>query len=149
MIAPWTETAQRYWDRRGRLNLWSGVLAHQALAHNVEEARKNSEAESAHVRRTQWGETGGDTTEGADVMGTTILGDVQTQPPVIVTGGGTAGSFLKTAAALLLGASVPTAFAAGWLLNKPETVVEPGDDIRLGLGKLEDYLRAPTDGGTP
>lgn len=143
MATEWTEQARKYWDKRGRLNLWAGVLGHQALANHVEEQRRNSEAEAAHVRRAAWGAA--DNQQEGEAVGPTILGDVQTSPPVIITGGGGGSGILKTAAALLLGASVPSAFAAGWLLHQTPEAVETEADLSLGLGKIEDYLNPSAD----
>ncbi len=137
-----TDRVTKYWDRMGKLNLWAGTMANQSLQDHVNEQRKNQAAEGAFVRRALWksDETG---MQDASDMGDTILGDVTHPTPVIVAGQQNGGSFLKAAAAVLLGAAVPSSFVAGWLLKEaPEAVEAVDESVSLGLGKLEEYLRA-------
>ena len=82
----------------------------------------------------------------------TILGDVTNPTPIVITGNQSGGSdILKGLAFAALGAAVPGAGLAGYLLSNantapatPAPIVQPADpqqDFSVGLGKLEDYLK--------
>lgn len=60
-----------YLKKRGRLELWSGILANLSMKRADAERAANSEAEAAHVRRTVWGSN-----VGGEKMQDTYLGDV-------------------------------------------------------------------------
>lgn len=83
--ASWPERTVRYFDRKGRLELATGLVGLRSLKAAQEEQQRNREAESASVRRSVWGATGNPPAQG-DEMGD-ILGDVTTthnvypQPP--------------------------------------------------------------------
>lgn len=65
-----------YLTKQGRLKQWGGLLGLQSLQRAEQELAANREAESAHVRRTMWGESApavGNVSE--EPMGDTTLGD--------------------------------------------------------------------------
>lgn len=135
-----------YIQRRGKLELLTGVIGAQSLAAHNNEIEKNREAESAHVRRELWGDTGNETETG-DEMQQTILGDVTNPTPVVISGNNGSG-IAGTLATLALGAALGGGgIAAGWLLNKAPDVIDKvapvindNERVDIGLGKLEDYL---------
>lgn len=100
------------------------------------EAKKNTQAENAHARKTAWGY---ETKQEAEEMGDTILGDIfATQQQAPQKNG------LSTLAAVLLGLSVPTAGIAGYLFANRETKPDVQSEFKdatskIGLGKIEDY----------
>lgn len=69
----WKSRMEKYLDRRGRLELWTGLIGAKSLQRADDEHHKNREAESAYVRGKVWGQ--GQSSED-DEMGDTILGDV-------------------------------------------------------------------------
>lgn len=143
----------KYWNARGKLKLWSGILANQSLQHFQAEQAKNQAAEAAAVRKAAWGDAGGTGSEGEDVGGNTILGDVTQAPPVIIAGNqsGSGSGLVKALAAMAIGAAIPGAGLAGYLvpklLEKATSAPIPapsfdGEKVDLGLGRIEDFLRA-------
>ena len=156
------EKATRYFDRLGRLNLWSGIAGMKQIEAEQESHRKNREAEEQFVRKTAWGydetesgpaESGGQTQTNneADGMGHTILGDIQNPAPIVITQPSQPQQPTASAASWLLpailGAAIPTgmggAALATYMLNRPsQTPTEYVDEsVSMGLGQIEDYLR--------
>jgi hypothetical protein len=150
--AKFADRVESYWQKMGRLKLWSGVLGMRALEQTQQETQKNREAESRWARRNLWQEgcQPGQASQGqGDEMGHTFLGDVlmpQQQPPQQQGSG-----IGKVLAGAALGASllgVPGAGIAGYLLSQmnqqketPSTspaVVNDGETVDLGLKKIED-----------
>lgn len=150
-----SEMAAKYFDRMGRINLWSGIAGMRHMEAEQDSHRKNREAEEQYVRKTAWGydepNNEADSSE-ADKMGNTILGDVQQTPPVIVT---QAAPPAQPAAhwllPLVLGAMVPGGVGAGalatYLATRPQQPQTPtateyvDESTSIGLGRIEDYLR--------
>jgi len=127
----------------------------RSLAAAQAEQQRNREAESAHVRRTVWGESGAATTEadtGEEDMANTILGDV-THPAPIIMPPPQQSSPVATAALMMLGLAAGGAAggAAGYLLAgkqpEPAETAEPvsleDGTVSIGLGRIEDYLGKP------
>jgi hypothetical protein len=158
-IQPTTESSSspvqkvvNYLNRKGKLELWSGVLANQMIQDHRNEQRKNQAAEGAFVRRQVWGEKPGQSIE--DDMGTTILGDVTNPTPIVINSQPQqSGSALKTLAILAAGALIPGAGIAGYFasqLLKPtttETTAPEDQTLDLGLLRFEDL--EPKEGTKP
>jgi hypothetical protein len=123
MNSPQTqETPQQkvvnYLNRKGKLELWSGVLANQMIQDHQTEQRKNQEAEGAFVRRQIWGESAQETSED-DMHTQTILGDVNHPAPIVIAGQQPSGSSLaKVLAGLAIGTLIPTAGIGGFAISK-------------------------------
>ena len=136
----WKTTLQGIGKKRGLLELWTATIGTSALEKHAAAGQKNRDAEDAYARRQLWDDNA--TVEGDD-MTQTILGDVTNPTPIVV--GGQQSSSLLPVVALLAGALIPGAGVAGYLLSaaaeKPE-ITQPIQDatVRLGLGKIEDYL---------
>ena len=151
---------------RWKLETLTGLLGIRSLTHHQSETEKNQRAENSAVRRKLWGsqnnETGGSED---DMAGSTILGDVTHPAPVIIAGGQQSSGLAKTLAGLAIGALIPTAGVGGFLasqlvdrvpalqqLQQPPsstTVIqntpEQPERVDVGLGKIEDYLKATQD----
>lgn len=108
------------------------------------ENRRNSEAESAYVRKNVWDDQ--DKQSDAD-MGNTILGDVQYPAPIVVSQPQQQSSLPMVA--LMLASLLPTGAAAAmagymWANRKqPEPVVAPAqlyedESVSIRLGRLDD-----------
>lgn len=152
------QKAASYLERKGRLKLWSGMMANQSLQAHMERQNKNQEAEDAFVRKTAWGQQSPPAAEPPD-MGNTFLGDVtQTHPTPIVIAGAQQGSGLgKLLAGVALGTLIPAAgvggfFASQLLQPKPPAAQPAGqpttmtdETVDIGLGRLEDLLPAGSD----
>ncbi|NNE62383.1 MAG: hypothetical protein HKN35_15935 [Woeseia sp.] len=142
------ERTVKYFDRKGRLELLSGVTAEQQLRWNAQQERKNREAEDAAVRK-HFGEEAKPEEEGEDVGDNIVLGDVtethnhpapiQPPPP---TPSPTAG-LAKTLAALGLaaagigtGSAIPI-MAWNWTRGADDTndtaVIDDDADTRYRL----------------
>lgn len=151
---------------RWKLETLTGLLGIRALTHHQSETEKNQRAENAAVRKRVWGSDGGTSgsESGDDMAGSTILGDVTHPAPVIIAGGQQQSSGLaKTLAGLAIGALIPTAGVGGFLASQivdrvpglqPQqpsstTVIqntpEQTERVDVGLGKIEDYLKATQD----
>ena len=139
-----------YLNRKGKLELWSGVLANQMIQDHQHEQRRNQAAESAFVRRQVWGEKQEDPSE-AD-MGTTIVGDVTNPTPIVINSQPQQQSSgaLKTLAILAAGALIPGAGIGGYLasqmLSKPTTETTAPEDQTLDLGLLRFEDLEPKEG---
>lgn len=128
-------------------------MGFQALKKHQAETDKNMAAENSHVRRSVWGSA--ESTEDTDDMGSggnIVLGDVQHPAPIVIAGNSGGGSdLIKGLAIAALGAAIPGAGLAGYLisnaLDKVTPVVQPIDqpDFSVGLGKIEDYLEMKND----
>lgn len=130
-----------YLNRKGKLELWSGVLANQMIQDHQAEQKKNQAAESAFVRRQVWGEKQ-EPQEGEDVNSQTILGDVTHPTPIIINGQQSSG-LGKVLAGAAIGASllgIPAAgagfYAASQLLKPTTTETKAPEDQTLDLGLL-------------
>ena len=112
------------------------------------EQQRNREAESAHVRKTVWGEQGNGASEDAeDDMGHTILGDVNHPAPIIMP---QQSSSLAPVAILLAGllAGGASGAAAGYFLSPSgkgdadeNAPAFEDESVSIGLGRIEDYLQ--------
>ena len=141
-----TERVISFLDKKGKLELATGMVGLRGLLFGQKQQEKQQSAEDAFVRRKLWGECP-ETKEAEDVGGHTILGDIVQQPPVIVAGQSSGLGQLIGAA--LVGASlvgIPGAGIASYLYAKSQnepvkpytTVIERSEDLGLGLLKLED-----------
>ena len=136
---PWNQKTIQYLERMGKLKLWAGLLAHQAIQHSQQELQKNREAESAAARRQLWNADESDEDMGSQQ---TILGDVTNPTPVVVSG--TSSAFGPLLAALL-GAAIPTAGLLGYLIPmftpSPAALPnsQPAPKVQVHLGEIEDY----------
>jgi len=138
----------QYWNKRGKLNLWSGVLGAEQLEREQLSHARNREAEEAYVRKTAWGSTQGeaDVSE-ADDMRQTVLGDINHPAPIIMPP--QQNNTLATLA-LLAASAVPIGLggaALGYMLrpSAPEQPVAPmpafdDETVTIGLGRIEDYM---------
>lgn len=138
---------------RGKIQQLAELTAVQHMQAMSEDTKRNIQAESAHVRKTAWGDAGTQSTNTAEedtTMGNTILGDINQPPAVVITQPAPAQSNLSTALALALAGLVPVGVgaagagaAAAYLLSKPnEQVVAPeyeDTSVSIGLGRLEDF----------
>lgn len=148
---------------RWKLETLTGLLGIRSLTHHQHETEKNVRAENRAVRRQLWQDNEKDEPEESD-MGNTILGDVTHPTPVIIAGGQQQSSGLaKTLAGLAIGALIPTAGVGGFLASQlvdrvpalqqqqpsSTTVIqntpEQPERVDVGLGKIEDYLKATQD----
>lgn len=151
-IQPATESSQspiqkvvNYLNRKGKLELWSGVLANRMIQDHQEEQKKNQSAESAFVRRQLWGESA-ESQQAEDMANQTILGDVTHPTPIVIAGQQSGSGLGKVLAGLAIGTLIPAAGVGGYLVNqlltpKPESqAVEPveSETVNLGLLRLED-----------
>ena len=116
---------------------------------DMQQHRKNREAEEAYVRKTVWGAENKQTGDGNDDMGDVYLGDITiTAPDDHSQAGVPAKKAASGLASMALAAILPTAAAAGlagYLLNSgndpaPEVSGEY-DNLQIGLGKIEDYIK--------
>jgi len=101
----------------------------------------NRKAESAWTRKALWNSDESETDEMGNQQ--TILGDVTNPTPIVVTGNN---SSLGPLLAALLGAAIPGAGLAGYLLSQTPDVVQPSnpdETVEIGLGRIEDYLQQP------
>lgn len=130
---------ERLLQLQGRNELWSGVIANQTLDQERQRQAKSIAREDAAAADAM----GWPDVAETDDMGNTILGDVNLSQPqqAQATQGGT--GLGKLLLAGLVGAAIPGAGVAGYLLSRPEAaaVTKPIDNtVDLGLGKLSDYL---------
>lgn len=129
--SPALEAAKRtvkYWDRKGRLELWAGTLGMRGLEHEQESHRKNREAEESHARKHIWDwDESKDTHDEDDMHGTTYLGDI-TQTPVVYPPQSSNAAWpivAGLALASLFPAAGLAAFAGYWLSKDAVPVVDP------------------------
>lgn len=105
----------------------------------------NRKAESAWTRKALWNSDESETEEMGNQQ--TILGDVTNPTPIVVTS--SQSSALGPLLAALLGAAIPGAGLAGYLLSQsPAPVVQPSnpdETVEIGLGRIEDYLQPETE----
>lgn len=128
---------------RAKLEALTGMLGYKALETHQARTQRNLEAEDRAVRTKLWGNDG-EPAEADQMGGNTILGDVTHPTPVIVTGQQSSG-LAKTLAGIAIGALIPGAGVGGYLLSQlgqqaASTVIEEGEKVDLGLGRIEDYL---------
>ena len=124
------------------------MLGYKALATHQARTQRNLEAEDKAVRTKLWGNDG-EPAEADQMGGNTILGDVTHPTPVIVTGQQSS-ELAKTLAGIAIGALIPGAGVGGYLLSQigqqtSSTVIEDGEKMDLGLGRIEDYLGQSDD----
>lgn len=152
-IQPTTESSQspiqkvvNYLNRKGKLELWSGVLANRMIQDHQEEQKKNQSAESAFVRRQLWGESA-ESQQAEDMANQTILGDVTHPTPIVIAGQQSGSGIGKVLAGLAIGALIPAAGAGGYLASQlltpktqPPAAQQPveTETVDLGLLRLED-----------
>ena len=148
------EKAKKAGLARWTLETLTGLLGIKALQHHEAETEKNVSAENAHVRKTIWGSSEvADENHDMGNGGNIVLGDVQHPTPIVISGQQSGGNdFLKGLAIAALGAAIPGAGIAGYLVNqamsKPTPIAQPAtpafsdqNDFSVGLGKIEDYLK--------
>lgn len=138
----------KYWDKRGRLNLWAGAITNQSLQGHVSRQAKNQEAEDSYVRRKAWEDQSTAGGGAVDDMGHTILGDVTNPTPIVIHSqpqqqGSGLGKVLAGAALMAGLIGIPGAAVGGYLLNqfmnqKPPAVqpTKPSEDNTVDLGLL-------------
>ena len=139
-----TETIEDLAAGKTKLELLTGLVGIKAIKTHQKMSDKNREAEAAAVRKAAFGASG---EEGSvdDMIETTVLGNVVTHQhatPQKKSAGG-----MKTALlGALIGAAVPGAGVAGFLLNQAapivEEVIEAGE-AKIGLGKIEGFNNLP------
>lgn len=100
--------------QKGRLSNWMGLLGGQILQRNADQQSRTLAAQQAWVRK-QLGVK--DSSEEADAMGDTILGDVTHPTPVIIAGEQRSSS-LGPVLAAALGMLGPAGGVAGYFLNQ-------------------------------
>jgi hypothetical protein len=146
----WKPSWINFLIKKGRIQTLGALTAVQDLRAKAAENQRNSEAESAHVRRSVWGEDVAKSTE-SDDMGQTILGDVNHPAPIVIAQPQQQSNLLPIALAALAGLGIPTAMAGGaaamYLLNKPAaTQQQPptyqDETVSIGLGRIDDYMGA-------
>jgi hypothetical protein len=131
-------TLRKYLDRQGRLGQLISLEAFGWLQDSQKRQSENEEAENKWARKTLWGQ---DSDVSTDDMRQTILGDVTNPTPVVITQPHPQNTWLAPLLAAL------AAGGGGYYLatkDNPQptnttTVVESGDRVEVGLGKLEDY----------
>jgi len=143
----WKPSWINFLIKKGRIQTLGALTAVQDLRAKAAENQRNSEAESAHVRRSVWGEDVAKSTE-SDDMGHTILGDVNHPAPIVITQPAQPQSnLLPLALAALAAFGIPTALiggaAAAYMLTKqPATQTQPtyqDETVSIGLGRIDDY----------
>jgi hypothetical protein len=137
-----------YLTKKGKIQQLGALTAVQDLRAKAAENQRNSEAESAHVRRSVWGEDVAKSTESED-MGHTILGDITHPAPIVISQPQTQSNLLPIALAALAGLGIPTAMAGGaaamYLMNKPaaqQPQTYQDETVSIGLGRIDDYTGA-------
>lgn len=151
----WKSDLVSFLKGRGKIQQLAELTAVQDLKAKSLENQRNSEAESAHVRRQVWGEASGSSAiaEQGDEMGTTILGDIHQQPPAVIMP--QQSNSLWPVVALALAGLLPVAgigaigagVALAYFLQQPAAVVpkaaEPAEfedtSTTIKLGRLRDY----------
>lgn len=140
----------KYWDRKGRLELWAGKIAMDKLQQESDSHRKNREAEESWARKNVWGANEESlASEDTSMGGNTYLGDITQQPPIIIPQPQPAPqqqqSHWPLVAGLALSSLLPTAAiggAAGYYFgsqNQPAVVDD--ESTAIGLGRIEDYFQ--------
>lgn len=137
---------RKYWDKRGRLNLWAGAITNQSLQGHAKRQAKNQEAEDSFVRRQAWvGEQGATAVED---MGHTILGDVTNPTPIVINSQPQSNGLGKVLVGAALAAGlmgIPAAGLVGFgiskLMDKPASETDD-NTLDIGLGRVEDLLPA-------
>lgn len=147
----WVNDFNNFYRGRGKIQQLAELAAVQALQAKAAENQRNSEAESAYVRRNVWGHVNGSGSAGKDNdddMATTILGDVTVQQPQRPQP-----PSLWPIAAMMLAGMVPVAgvggAAAAYLLTRdkqpPPATSDPPEfedsSVSIGLGRIDDYLK--------
>jgi hypothetical protein len=124
----------------GRLNLLSGVIGANNLKRETDSHHKNREAEESYVRRTVWGSEEAETPED-ESMRDTVLGDIIHPTPIIYPP--KQSSIMPALLGTLVGAGIPLALLAGYMLSQPDDSKPPKFDdesVNVGLGRIEDYF---------
>lgn len=121
-----------HWQKMSRLKVWAGALAMQSLQRAAVDNAKNQEAESAHVRRSVWGDA--NAAEGGDVNDT-VLGDMTTTH-IHHAAPSSLGKMLLGAGLLATGIGIP---AGAWMIasGAKESIVKPSDppDVSVPVEK--------------
>ena len=137
----------KHMDQVSRIMNWARLVTVEAMESEQADQARNRRAESAHVRKVAWGDESG-LTDGEDDVKTTILGDVQQQPPIVVSSGSNGSSLAPLVLAALMGTAIPTIAAGAYWLAKqePADVSFSDETVRIGLGRIEDYIaERPTE----
>lgn len=148
-IEPPKETLQKHLDRQGRISQWITVEAFNWLRDAQKRQAANEEAENRWFRKTVSGDDGA--VESESDMGTTILGDITPQPPVIIQQPPQQSNNLGTIAAIVAAMATGGILGSQYLGNQAVELVQPqqpqqqqpmtfeDSTVSVGLGKLEDY----------
>lgn len=144
----WNEVSEKsmdYWEKMGKLNLWSGIMTAQKLQFENEAHQKNREAEESYVRKHVWGSE--ESSPDGDEVGNVYLGDVNNHPPTIIAPQQKTNHLLTAAA---LAAIFGAGGVAGYFLNRPQEAAPPislpvspefnDESVNIGLGQYEDYF---------
>lgn len=127
---------------RAKIQQLAELTAVQDLAATAAENQRNREAESAYVRKNLWG-ADVDSKSEEDMGNTTILGNVtHNVAPLPMTQPKQSSSLLPiiAAALVLAGGGIGAAVAAYMMSPKIEAVEFNDETLRIGLGKIEDYV---------
>lgn len=139
------ETLQRHLDREGRLKQWITLESFNWLRDSQKRQAANEEAENRWWRKTVSGDEM--KVDADDDMGNVMLGDIHNPAPIIMQPPQPQPQ--NPLVAMLMGAAFTAAGgAAGYYFSdKQPTPVQPevqfdDETISVGLGKIEDYLKA-------
>jgi hypothetical protein len=130
---------------RWKLESLTGLLGIRALQDHQSETQKNLQAENQRIRKELWGYN--EPAMSDDMHTQTILGDVNHPAPIVIAGQQSGSGIGKVLAGLALGAMVPAAGVAGYMLSQQQTPKpEPPaaqqpvetETVDLGLLRLED-----------
>lgn len=115
----------------------------ESLENNALEQKKNQEAESSWVRKNVWGSE--EVAGSEEDMRTTVLGDINHPPPVVIAPQQNSNSAMM---AIALASTLGLGGLAGYFFANREqpqapVVEQPNFDdesVSIGLGQIEDYL---------
>lgn len=141
---------------RWKLETLTGLLGIQSLQKHAATKAADREAESRWAREKLWGSkeiADADQGSQADDVNTTILGDVTHPAPIIMNQPPASNPLLPVALAAMAAVGVPgllgAGVIAGYLLSPKAPKVEPvefnDETLRIGLGKIEDYVASEKD----
>lgn len=147
----WKDNFTDFWKRRGRVQTLAELTAVQHMRALSSELQRNSEAESAYVRKHVWDDASKASSEKANnEVNDTILGDYQVHYPAPIIVQPPKNNpwlpILLTAIAALAGGGVAGYWASGKRALPEQQPVEFDDStVELGLGRIEDYIKDSTD----
>jgi hypothetical protein len=150
-MTPETNLVDHY-TKMGKLTQMARLLGIKNLTMHHRNQKTNLETQSRVYRREMLGDENTESDD-EDMGDHTVLGNVTHPTPIVVAGQQSSGNdFLKGLAIAALGAAIPGAGIAGYLVNQainnPTPIVQPvtpapvdQNDFSVGLGKIEDYLK--------